>query len=226
MYPEGPDLNLFLMFINKILYPIVILKSEDEIERFRNPELEWVEDTPFYKQGYQNISYVFQKFQKVTRVIAFIDPKEFKEEMAALESDARSLVLRDELRIAKVVNKKLIKKYKSTHNLKWFDSLSSNSLVLFKKFEKEVVGNQDQSLVQYYDFATRTDPYYGWINHASLNLVEELTVSSSRIYEMIKVPVGLMFVNKSDESCLKAIYAMREVAKMYPSVKFVYTDNP
>jgi len=72
-FPEGPDLNLFFYFINKILYPVVILKTEEEIERFWNTELEWVEDTPFYKQGYFNISHIFEWMDKVTRVIAFVD---------------------------------------------------------------------------------------------------------------------------------------------------------
>lgn len=85
MFPEGPDINLFLYFINKILYPVVILKSEDEIELFRDTSKEWVENTPFYVKEYKPITQVFSKFAKVTRVIAFVDPKEFKDELKQLD---------------------------------------------------------------------------------------------------------------------------------------------
>ena len=35
-----------------------------------------------------------------------------------------------------------------------------------------------------------------------------------------------MVLNKSDPECIKAIYTMRETAKRFPTIKFVYTDNP
>jgi len=51
------------------------------------------------------------------------------------------------------------------------------------------------------------------MNAHSLNIVEELTNPVSRILEMMKSPIAIMFVNKSEPASLEAIFTMREVAK-------------
>jgi len=66
-----------LHFLNKILYPVVVLKTIEDVEKFADVESEWMENTPFYKE-YRPIGLLTQK---VTRVIAFANKKEFKEEL-------------------------------------------------------------------------------------------------------------------------------------------------
>ena len=62
------------------------------------------------------------------------------------------------------------------------------------------------------------------MNAHSLNIVEELTNPVSRILEMMKSPIAIMFVNKSEPASLEAIFTMREVAKTSNFIWFVYAD--
>lgn len=119
------------------------MKSEEDIEEFMNTEDEWNENTPLYKGNYRSISKIFKQIVKVTRVIAFVsDKSEYKDELKQLVNDARSLAIRDDLRIAKVINPKLVRKYKKDHKLDWFGEFSSNSIVMFRRHE-DSIGNAD-----------------------------------------------------------------------------------
>lgn len=90
-----------------------------------------MENTPFYRE-YRPIGILTQK---VTRVIAFANKKEFKEELQKLEEDAQGLVLREDLRVARITDAKVIKHFKQKYNNVWFDKLSSNSIVLLRRKE-------------------------------------------------------------------------------------------
>ena len=48
-YEDAFNANFFLYFANRHLYPVVILKSIQDVELFSNIDIEWVENTPFWR---------------------------------------------------------------------------------------------------------------------------------------------------------------------------------
>ena len=48
-YEDAYNANFFLYFVNRHFYPIVILKSKEDVEMFSNTSIEWTENTPFWK---------------------------------------------------------------------------------------------------------------------------------------------------------------------------------
>ena len=68
---------------------------------------------------------------KHTRVIAFFhDKNEYKNEFKLFTAAAQKLVKRDDLRIAYVTDKNLVKSFKQQYGPKFFDEFSLNSIVL------------------------------------------------------------------------------------------------
>jgi len=63
------------------------------------------------------------------------------------------------------------------------------------------------------------------MNEKSLNKIEKLTNPVSRILEIMKVPIGILFANESDPESVKAIFTMREVAKTSNLIHFVYSSS-
>ena len=61
------------------------------------------------------------------------EKSEYKDELRNLELAARELAPREDLRVAKVTDKALVKKFKEEKGLQWFDQFSSSSLVMFRK---------------------------------------------------------------------------------------------
>ena len=52
-----------------------MLKTKEDIEKFRNTNEEWTENTPFYKKKYYELGEIFTKLKKVTRVVVFLSDK-------------------------------------------------------------------------------------------------------------------------------------------------------
>lgn len=48
VFPGSFDAHQFLHFVNRILYPVVVLKTIEDVEKFASVNEEWVENTPFY----------------------------------------------------------------------------------------------------------------------------------------------------------------------------------
>ena len=71
----------FLSFINRCLYPVVILKTIEELSRFLNVSMEWDENTPFYVKGFQDVKTNFINLNKVTRVVALEMDKDEADEL-------------------------------------------------------------------------------------------------------------------------------------------------
>ena len=92
-YQDASSLDLFVHFANRILYPVVILKSVEEVNRFSNTYNEWEENTPFYQNGYFELGQIFNAIEKTTRVIVFTSEKdEYKDELKIVNQAARALV--------------------------------------------------------------------------------------------------------------------------------------
>lgn len=109
-YDQNFNLEFFLHFVNRHLYPVVLLKTRQQIDDFLDTNKEWMENTPFYSKKYYEMRDIFSKLNKVTRVIAFSTDKF---EISELKSTALRLAIRDDLRIGKVTKKDLVEYYKN-----------------------------------------------------------------------------------------------------------------
>ena len=73
--------NFLLNFINRVLHPTLHLKTEEEINLFLDSDKEFVENTEFFKNKYEEFGDSFNNMPKHTRVIAFFhDKNEYKNE--------------------------------------------------------------------------------------------------------------------------------------------------
>lgn len=224
-YGETFVKEIILHFINRHIYPIVLLKTEEAIDRFVNTDLEWKEDTPFYSREYLGYGQYFPMFRKVTRVIAFINHKnDFKDEINQLNEAAMTLADRDDLRIAKVTNPKLVKKYKEKYANEWFPKFSSNALIMFKK--ESIIKDQ---IIHNYDLLTQTENFVTWISEKSLEPLEELSGITFRIVPLLKKPMFLAFINRTHPEygaeSVQLHNTLRELAKDFPQFIFTYTEE-
>ena len=224
-YGETFHKDFILHFINRKLYPVVLLKTKEDIDNFVNTEKEWNENTPFYKSKYFPFGEYFEQFRKVTRVVAFVkDKADFKEELKQLEKTAYDLSSREDLRVAKVTNSKIVADYKKKYNLEWFSSVSSNSLVMFKHDH-----NRSEVPPKFYDLNTDTQLFNEWISDNSIQALEEVSGFSFKIISHIKKPMFMAFIDRKHpeyaEESLQLYHILEEIAPNYPQYIFTYTEE-
>ncbi|CAI2361603.1 unnamed protein product [Moneuplotes crassus] len=224
-YAETFHKTFILHYINRKLYPVVLLKTEDEINSFINPEKEWFENTPFYQEDYIGFAEYFPKFRKITRVIAFInDKRDFADEIKQLKDTALLFSGREDLRVAKVTDKKLVTKYKKMYNLEWFSEVSSNSIVMIKKDH-----DRSSPIIKYYDLNTQTELFTEWINQNSLEPLEEISGFSFKIISHLKKPMFMAFVNRNHKEygkeSVQLLKILEEIAPKYPQYIFTFTEE-
>jgi hypothetical protein len=82
--------TLFLHFINRVLYPVVTLKSEEDIYKFLDSEREFDETgSKFFKDKFEPIGDYYPMMGKHVRVIGFFsDKKEYSNEYKQFQSAA------------------------------------------------------------------------------------------------------------------------------------------
>jgi len=184
--------DLLLHQINRMLNPLVNLKSEEEVEAFLDNDRFWQGDyqTPFFKGHLDLVQRVEEHYETLrvkTRVICFLwDKKEYKAEFNELRQDALYLATRDNLRIGYVDNQKLIKKMKHKYSVKMFSPIAMSSLVL-KRYDGEIVN---------YDLTSSEHVFaHIWINKNSLKEVDELTTEAYKIYDLLRQAMFLTFVD-------------------------------
>lgn len=74
---------------------------------------------------------MYKQRKTKTRVIAFIyDKSDFPDELSNLRLTGRLSAKRDELRIALVTDKKIIKKYKAKYGNSWFEEATYSTIIL------------------------------------------------------------------------------------------------
>lgn len=72
LYDEEDHLNAFIAFINRVLYPVPELKTEQQIRNFIDASSEVIESTPFYKEKYRSVKDRFSNREKTNRLLAFV----------------------------------------------------------------------------------------------------------------------------------------------------------
>jgi hypothetical protein len=73
--------GLFLNFINRVLNPMIHLKTTEDIDRFLDSDQEFEEKNDFFKNKYEEIGSYYSRMGKRVRVIGlFHDKKEYSNE--------------------------------------------------------------------------------------------------------------------------------------------------
>ena len=223
-FEEVDNDRLFLHFLNRVFYPVVILKTKKDVNKFMKAEEEWIENTPFYKDEYLDLQELLPHYSKITRVIAFIsDKSEYKEELKTLSEDARELTVREDLRIAKITNPSIVAEIKKKHK-NWFGDMSSNSLVAYVKNS-----NSKKPKIKFYDLNIDNELFKIWINNVSIEPVEELLGTSMKIISFMHKGMFTAFINrkssKHGKESKELLKKLEDLAKDYPNYQFTYTED-
>mmetsp|Transcript_44744 Transcript_44744/g.32775 ORF Transcript_44744/g.32775 Transcript_44744/m.32775 type:complete len:119 (-) Transcript_44744:409-765(-) len=117
---------------------------------------------------------------------------------------ARYLAGRENLRVGMVDDPKLVKKFKLKYGVKWFQPVAMTGLVL-KRYDGEFLN---------YDITSGEDSaFHHWVNKNSLKEVDELNNESYKIYELLRQPMFLAFVDFDSQQYAKASHQAVEVLK-------------
>lgn len=175
-YPFGWDYyaepQRLIHMMNRLLHPLVVLKTEESIEAFLDINKEHPEKTRFMMptgitlRDELYLGDMYKEFKYKTRVIVFIyNTGDYDEEIETLKEAARKSAHMLNLRIGFVSNPKIVKKLKKETS--WFGDASLNTMIL-KRYDGELV-NLD--LLQ----VSMNENAYHWIWRKSLKEVEALT---------------------------------------------------
>ena len=205
------------------------LHTEEEVERFLVTDTDkfWPGDydTPFFKKHNAVVPRIDDHYTSLrykTRVVCFLfDKQEYGSEYKELRDDAKFLATRDNLRIGVVDNQRVIKKIKAKYGVKMFSKISMSSLVL-RRYDGELI---------YYDLTSEDHVYaHHWINKKSMKEVDVLENENYRIYELMRQPMFLVFVdfddNRYSKKSAQAMEVIKEIAPKYSHVLgFLQVNN-
>lgn len=120
--------------MNRILFPLVQLSDEKEVDLFFNTNKEWVETTPFFKTTPAVLLEEQYKQSKVkTRVVVFMyDKEDFKDELNNIRRAGRVSAVRDDLRLGIITDGKTIKRFKARYGSLYFPEGAHTSVVLMR----------------------------------------------------------------------------------------------
>jgi hypothetical protein len=221
-YTESDNLNLFLMFLNRVFHPLAELKTEQQVENFAIVKNEYIESTPFYKTKYRSIGDLMQNITKATRVLALIsDDSKFATKIDELEVAARKLAERTNLRVGVVRDSVIVGMFKEAMGENWFKDTSMNTMVLIKN------GVDPGGVLRYYDFETDDYDFESWISFSSLDEIEEFTIESLKIMISLKMPIVLAFLheNFNGNAESKELYRILQyMSYQYPDLLFTFTN--
>jgi len=213
-----------LHFINRVINPIVQLKTDEDVENFLDVNKEWQEKTKFFESQLVNLASIYKSRKTKTRVIAFIyDKSDFPEELTNLRLTGRLSAKRDDLRIGLVTDKKIIKKYKAKYGSLWFPEGTYSTLIL-KRYDGQVY---------HIDLLSDDKNFMYWINKKSITNVEEMVPETFRIFEILRQPILVAFVDldsKSKKEFKDSVFLIDEVLKEVAPAFFhglivSYADN-
>lgn len=156
----------------------------------------------------------------ITRVVVFfygID--EYKEELNDLRNGARFSSTRENLRVAYVSDKNLIKKMKRKYSGDWFEKVGYSVAVL-KRY--------DGRYVKYDVTGGDKVNFSHWINKSTMKPVEEWSPAVSRLYEMLRQPTLMVFTNydtpDKERESNRAVKIFEKISPKYEHViGFVHT---
>mgnify|MGYP006893274618 CR=1 FL=1 len=187
------DPKYLLQFINKLLHPVLILKTESDMDKFMNNTLAPVENTKFFKKytASGEVRYLLtdsemSSWKYKTRALTLMFEKnDYDEELNAIKMAGRYLANRLDLRIALMADKKVIKKLKRDSS--WFENSSSFTSLVLKRYDDTIFISDlmnDEELTRFKTpFADASinneksgyvNKYSVWINKLSIKLIEPM----------------------------------------------------
>jgi len=177
---------LILYFINRVLYPTLVLNTTEEVNKFLDTTREHPDPSEFYKYGAHYIEISKENMpNRLNRAIAFVTSKsDYKEDVKKISDAAQRLAARDDLRIAFVYNKDTIKDIKKKHP-NWFSEFSSTSLII----------QRSPGDVTKFDLSTESTEYYYWFTEKSLKSVDEFNRDTIRVYEHCITPIFILLMD-------------------------------
>jgi hypothetical protein len=128
------DVDRFLNWMNKILFPLVQLTSEEQVDLFFDHRKEWMENTPFFsKSPFKPYGPSYDQSNAKTRVVVFMyDKEDFSDEVALIRRSGRFSAQRDDLRIGIITDGKVIKRFKARYGSLYFPEGAHTSVVLMR----------------------------------------------------------------------------------------------
>ena len=121
------------------------------------------------------------------------------------------LARRDDLRVAKITNPEIVKKFKTKFGRDWFGDFKSDAILLFKK-------GDEKTNLRKYDLSTDTKNLYIWLNEESLEKFDEITGTSFKIMEFLNKPMLVAYMDRQH-----AIYG-KESRRLYEMLKRIAND--
>lgn len=130
------DPTTLLHLMNKLMYPLLQLDSEEAIEQFLDLKQEPQETTKFMKNAPMPLEKYYKNKSLPARALSFIfDKDEYSEELKYIRTAARNSARREGLRFGIVTDTYLIRKYKQRYGSLWFgDAVQLNGFVV-KRFD-------------------------------------------------------------------------------------------
>jgi len=223
---EGASVTSFLHFLNKLINPLVELKTEEELLEFLELQKEHNESTKFFSKKSLPLGNQYSERVTKTRAVAFIyDKEDYVEELRNLKYAGRFSAKREELRIGVVYDKKIIKKYKAKYGSTWFSDVTYTTLIV-KRYDEQVF------FFDYINGNPSITPHF-WINKKSIKEVEQINQDTFRLFELIRQPIIIAFVDFNTEeskvrkNSIKLVdEVMKEVAPaFFHGAIFAYADN-
>lgn len=217
---KDPTPETLLHFINRLLHPLVPLRTQEQIELFLDQNTEHPEKTRFFMptgielEDRLLLGETYQNFTFKTRVIIFIFNKgDYDEELEGVKLAARKSANMLNLRIALVTDHRLVKRLKKETS--WFGDASLNTMIL-KRYDGELV-NLDLLHINLGENAQT------WIWKKSIKEVEELTPQMFDQINAIGQGVFMCFIDFTSKEGTVAADSKHMVNKVLPDVaKAIY----
>ena len=110
------DPTTLLHLINKLMYPLLELKTEADVDAFLDLSQEPIETTNFFKNKQTNLNMYYSEKLLPTRALALIFSKdEYSEELKFIREAARNSARREALRFGIVSDPALVRIYKKKY---------------------------------------------------------------------------------------------------------------
>ena len=181
----GPE-NIFF-FINRIEYPYIELGTIKEVEEFFDTSKEYPNEKNDFIKDRPVEQYPAMTLNKRNRMIGFFaDPEEYSAEYSSFITNAEKISYRNDLRIAIVTNRDVIRHFKNLYESVWFNSHSWNSIVV-KRIDKYM----------FLDLSIMNEHLDTFTLYNTISYVDELSVHNSQLTAKISTPIAMFFIDSS-----------------------------